>query len=371
MRPMKRDTLILTAGPSITEREENYVLDAVRNGWNTHWGDYLQRFEKAFADYVGVRHAMATSSCTGALHLTLAALGVGPGDEVIVPEITWIATAAAVNYVGAKPVMVDIETDTWCIDPRSVEATINGRTRAIIPVHLYGHPADMDPISALAERHGLFVVEDAAPSLGAMYHGKRTGSLGRAAAFSFQGAKIMVTGEGGMFVTDDTALYERVKKLGDHGRSLTRPLWNDEIGFKYKMSNLQAALGLAQLERIEELVAKKRQIFEWYRTGLEGLPLTLNAERPGCRNICWMTTLILDDAVAIERDALIRQLREWNVDSRPVFAPMSEMPMFEKRDNPIAARIGARGINLPSGHTLTRDDIEYICAVIRAELSGA
>jgi perosamine synthetase len=368
LKPVKK---ILTAGPSITAKEISYVTDAVTNGWNENWSGYLDRFEKAFAEYLGVKHALATSSCTGALHLALAGLGIRPGDEVIVPEITWIATAAAVCYLGAKPVMVDVEPDTWCMDPAALEKAITPRTKLIIPVHLYGHPANMDEITAIASRHGIEIVEDAAPSLGANIQGKKTGTFGRLGAFSFQGAKIMVTGEGGMLVTNDTALLENIKLLWDHGRDPHRAFWNTQIGFKYKMSNLQAALGLGQLERIEELVERKREIFSWYEENLSDCEhLQLNAQRPGCRNIYWMTSVLVKDSSPLNRDEVMAELKKANIDSRPFFHPMSTMPMFEKQDSPVAARISRQGINLPSGHNLTRDQVDYVCEVLRDTQRG-
>ncbi len=277
--PQKR---ILTAGPTISQREIDYVVDAVTNGWNEHWSDYLVRFEQSFAQYVGTRFALATSSCTGALHLALLALGVGPGDEVIVPEVTWVATASAVSYAGATAVPVDVDPTTWCMDPASAERAITPRTKAIIPVHLYGHPTDMRAIRALADEHGLKVLEDAAPALGAEIEGRKAGSFGDVACFSFQGAKIMTCGEGGMLVTSDEALFERAKFLNDHGRDPRRPFVIAEFGYKYKMSNLQAALGLAQLERIEEMIAKRRLIYQWYRRRLGGTAdLAMNVERCG------------------------------------------------------------------------------------------
>lgn len=363
---------ILTAGPSITEKEISYVTDAVTNGWNQHWGDYINKFEKSFAEYVGTKHALATSSCTGALHLILAGLGIQPGDEVIVPEITWIATASAACYMGAKPVFVDVEPDTWCMDPVALEKAITPRTKAIMPVHIYGHPANMPEIMRIAEKHGIDIVEDAAPSLGANIQGKRTGSFGRAAAFSFQGAKIMVTGEGGMLVTNDTPLYEKIKGLWDHGRDPHKTFWNSSIGFKYKMSNIQAALGLAQLERIEELVEKKREIYRWYAAGLKDCPhIQLNAERPGCRNIMWMTSIILSDKAPLSRDELMKKLKEANIDSRPFFYPMSVFPMFETAHSPVAERLSRGGINLPSGHNLTREQVDYVSAALCHYLSAS
>jgi perosamine synthetase len=358
---------ILTAGPSITQKEIDYVLDAIANGWNANWDGYLKRFEKTFAAYIGTRFALSTSSCTGGLHLALLGLGVGPGDEVIVPEISWVATASTVAYTGATPVFVDVEPDTWCMNPDSARRAITPRTRVIVPVHIYGHPTDMKAITQLAREHGLKILEDAAPALGAEVHGCKVGGLGDLAAFSFQGAKVMTTGEGGMVVTSDETLFERVKFLGDHGRDKHIPFLISEVGYKYKMSNLQAALGLAQVERMEELVGKKRTIHSWYRQRLAGVPgLTLNTERPWARSIYWMTSLVLSDAIRLGRDEVIAGLKQRHIDSRPFFPPMSSFPMFQSRDreNPVAYRVSRRGINLPSGHNLTEEDIDRVCRAL-------
>jgi len=365
--------LILTAGPSITEKEIKYVTDAVTNGWNNHWNDYIVKFENEFAQYIGVKHAMTTSSCTGALHLALTALGLKSNDEVIVPEVTWVATSATVTYTGAIPIFADIDYDTWCIDPELIKKNITSKTKAIMPVHNYGNVADMDAIMKIAKEYNLFVIEDAAPSLGATYKGKKTGSFGNVGAFSFQGAKIMTSGEGGMLVTDDTELFERVKKLNDHGRSLTKALWNDEIGYKYKMSNIQAALGLAQLERIEELVDKKREIFSWYYDNLKDIEgIKLNIEKKHTKSIYWMTSIILDKDFEISREEFINKLKEWNIDSRPMFYPMSSFPMFKTQgENKIAKKIGDFGINLPSGYARTQEEVHYICDIIKHILGVA
>ena len=363
-------SMILTAGPSISDREVEYVTDAVKNGWNERWSEYLTRFERTFADYIGVRYAMATSSATGALHLGLLALGVGPDDEVIVPAQTWVASASAVTYCGATPVFVDVEHDSWCLDPALLEAAISPRTKAIMPVHLYGNPSDMDPIRAIARRHGICIIEDAAPSVGALYGGVHTGALGDVAAFSFQGAKILSTGEGGMLVTDDEAIFERARKLNEHGRAGSGFLI-DEVGFKYKMTNLQAALGLAQLERIEDLVAKKREIFGWYRDRLSDIEgLRLNEERDGDRCIYWMSSLVLDAPFATGRDGLIAGLRERLVDSRPFFPSVPRMPVFldDTKRMPVAEHLADHAINLPSGHNLTEEQVDYVATQIREVL---
>ncbi|MBX3721896.1 MAG: DegT/DnrJ/EryC1/StrS family aminotransferase [Turneriella sp.] len=363
---MKR--MILTAGPSITDLEINYVTDAIKNGWNENWNSYLARFEKKMADYNEVRHALSTSSCTGAMHLILLALGIGPGDEVIVPELTWVATASAVKYTGATPIFADVDINTWTIDPVSVRKKISARTKAIMPVHLYGHPAEMDQIMTIATEFNLLVVEDAAPAVGAEFKGKKTGTFGNAGAFSFQGAKMLVTGEGGMLITNDSELHAKIVQLGDHGRSRNpeTPFWIDQLGYKYKMSNLQAALGLAQLERVDELIAKKRQIFSWYQSRLANIPgLQLNEEASWAKSIYWMSSIFLRKTFKLDRDGLIKALKVDQIDSRPVFPTISKYPMW-KTDaiNPVATEIGRNAINLPSGHNLQEDQVDYICKSI-------
>ena len=363
--------VILTAGPSITLKEIEYVNDAVKNGWNEHWGDYIKRFEESFAEYIGVKHALTTSSCTGALHLALVALGIGDGDEVIVPDISWVATASVVRYVGAEPVFADVLADSWCIDHKSIEQRITNKTKAIIPVHLYGQPAGMNEIIRIAKKYGLKVIEDAAPSIGATFEGKRTGNFGDIAGFSFQGAKLMVTGEGGMLVTNNSELFETVKHYAEHGRSSTGFDITD-IGFKYKMSNIQAALGLAQLERVDELIEKKVRIYEWYREGLidvDGISMNkLNTETE--KSIYWMSSVVLDKDFGITRDQLMLKLREKLIDTRPMFPQMSSFPMFKQYDNKVSYHIAHNGINLPSGYDRTREEIEYISTSIKQILEA-
>lgn len=363
---MLQNKLILTAGPSITHKEISYVTDAITNGWNENWNSYITRFEDEFAKYINIDNAITTSSCTGALHLGLLGLGIGPGDEVIVPEITWVATASAVNYVGATPVFCDIEEDSWCMDVKSAESLITSKTKAIFPVHLYGHPANMPKVMNLAKKYNLKVIEDAAPSIGAEINGKKTGSFGDVAGFSFQGAKLLVSGEGGMLVTNNNNIFDRVKSLGDHGRDPAQPFAAVEIGYKYKMSNLQAALGLAQLERVEELVDRKREINHIYHTLLSNNShIKTTSELEGCKSIHWMTSVELIGASYEERTVFMKQLKDHLIDSRPVFSPMSSLPMYDaNKNNSVAYRIGASAVNLPSGHNLKQKEIEYICEVI-------
>jgi perosamine synthetase len=355
--------MILTAGPSIGLREQVYAGDAARKGWNSQWDKYLKAFEEEFARYVGVKYAIATSSCTGALHIALAALDVGPGDEVIVPDITWVATANAVLYVGATPIFADVDAETWCIDPVSVESLITPRTKAIIPVHLYGQPSDMDAIMLLAERHKLFVVEDAAPSIGAECKGRRTGSFGHFSAFSFQGAKLAVTGEGGMLVTNDEALFKRAYTIWDQGRT-PGTFWIETNGFKYKMSNIQAAIGLGQLQRNDEMVEAKRRNFARYQMNLEGVKgIRLYPEPSWAKSICWMTSILVTEDAKVSRDEMIKQLKARNVDSRPVFPAISQYPIWpvKQEPKPMAKYVGERAINLPSGVCLSQAEVDYVC----------
>ena len=373
-RPAELDEPILTAGPSVTGREVSYTMDAARTGWNSKWSGYLDRLESEFASYVGAKHAVATSSCTGALHLAVLAAGVKPGDEVIVPELTWVATASAVLYAGGIPVFADVAADSWCMDPDSVRSLITPATRAIMPVHLYGHPAPADEICAIASQHGLKVIEDAAPAIGTELRGRRVGTFGDAAAFSFQGAKLLVTGEGGILVTNDDELYEQAMSLWDHGRDRARGFWIEQLGFKYKMSNLQAAFGLAQLERVDELIEMKRRIFEWYRDDLEGLPgITLNHETDWARSIYWMSSIRVGAESGVTKDGLMKSLATQRIDTRPVFTPISQYPFWPRTQapQPTANAIGAEGINLPSGVRLRREQVARVCATIGAEVESA
>lgn len=360
-------SLILTAGPSISAREVAYAHDAAATGWNGSWNSYLAKLEKEFAAFIGVKYALATSSCTGSLHMALQSLEIGEGDEVIVPEITWVATANAVRYVGATPVFADIDPASWCIDPQSIEDLITSRTKAIIPVHLYGNVANMTAVHSIARDHGLYVVEDAAPSIGATLEGRRTGSFGDFGCFSFQGAKLLVTGEGGMVVTDNEKLYSRIRKIADQGR-VPGTFHIDEAGWKYKMSNVQAAIGLGQLQRVNELIEAKRRIHQWYVEGLEGVEgVSLNHETPGTSSIYWMTSILLDQSLPLTRAAVRRELLQRNVDSRDVFPPISQYPIWGTVSpaKPVANVIGSRGINLPSGVCLQHAEVAYICHAIR------
>lgn len=365
---------VLYTKPSITALEVRYATDAAANGWGERCYDYINRFEAAFKAHLGTSYAIATSSCTGALHMGMAGLGVGPGDEVIMADTNWIASAAPIIHLGAKPVFVDIRPDSWCIDPDLIEAAITPRTKAILAVHLYGNLCDMDRLLAVGEKHGIPVIEDAAEAIGSVYYGKRAGSIGVFGAFSFHGTKTVTTGEGGMFVTNDPALYERVLTLSNHGRSRTqiKQFWPDAVGFKYKMSNIQAAIGCAQMERIAELTSRKQQIFHYYRDRLQGLPgIRMNPEPTNIVNGAWMPTVVFDQSSGITRERLVAAFAANNIDARVFFHPLSGLSMFEEvRSNRYAHDIPGRAINLPSYHDMTAEDQDRVIAVVRGMLQG-
>jgi perosamine synthetase len=366
---------IPVSGPSITQKEIDYVTNAVTSAWYGNANIYHDRFEAAFAKYIGVKYAIALPSCTSAIHLSLLALGISEGDEVIVPDITWIASAAPINYVGATPVFADIDPQTWCIDAESLESYITSKTKAIIPVNLYGGMPDMDAILAIANKYNLAVIEDAAESIGSEYHGSKAGSFGDTGVFSFHGSKTMTTGEGGMLVTNREDIYQKVCFLRDHGRKPGDKLfYNTEVAYKYKMSSMQAALGLAQLERIEELVDRKRQIFNWYQSELDSISgLTLNYEALDTKNSYWMTTVIIDPKYNLDKHQLMEIMRENAIDTRPFFHPLSSLPAYENLPSAELARslnhhsyqIAKHGINLPSGMNIRSVDVENISSTLR------
>ena len=355
--------------PSITELEVEYATDAARNGWGERCYEYINRFEDAFKQHLGVRYAVATSSCTGALHMGMAALGLEPGDEVIMADTNWIASAAPVVHLGAKPVFVDILPDSWCIDPDLAEAAITPRTKAILAVHLYGNLCDMDRLQAIGRKHGVPVIEDAAEAIGSVYHGKRAGSMGAFGSFSFHGTKTLTTGEGGMFVTNDADLYETVLTLSNHGRARgqTKQFWPDMVGFKYKMSNIQAAIGCAQMERIDDLIDRKREILGYYRKQLESLAgVLLNPEPAGTINGAWMPTAVFAKETDVTADELQANFSRDDIDARVFFHPLSALPMFEdKQKNSLAWDIPGRAINLPSYHDMSASDLDRVTEVVQ------
>ena len=360
--------------PSITELEVGYATDAARNGWGAHCYDYIHRFEREFAAHVDSPHAIATSSCTGALHMGLHALGIGLGDEVILADINWIATAAPIVHLGATAVLVDILPDSWCIDPAAAEAAITPRTKAVIATHIYGNLCDLDRLSAICQERGIALIEDAAEAIGSEWNGRPAGSIATFGTFSFHGTKTITTGEGGMFVTADPALHETVLTLSNHGRKRgqAKQFWPDMVGFKYKMSNVQAAIGCAQLERIGELVEKKRAIFARYADRLRDFPVALNPEPYGSRNGYWMPTAVLDPSLGPVKDRVLEALVAAGVDARVFFHPLSDTGHFERRhQTPVAHDISARAFNLPSYHDLTDDDVDYVVDIVKRAAGDA
>jgi perosamine synthetase len=349
--------------------ELRYLTECIQSNWISSLGRFVGEFEELFAAAAGCRHGIACSSGTTALHLAMAALGVGPGDEVILPTFTMIATANAVTYTGATPVFVDAEPATWNLDPAQVAAKINPRTRAIIAVHTYGHPADMDALRALANRHGLALVEDAAEAHGARYRGRQVGSVGDLACFSFYGNKIVTTGEGGMVTTNDPALARLARTLRDHAFSAERHFWHRHLGFNYRMTNLQAAVGLAQTERLPEFLDRRRAIGERYAERLRTVPgLTLLPSAPWAERVYWMYGFLVEEGFGASRDALRQHLARRGIETRTFFIPMHLQPIYrgEHRGerHRVAEALCRKGLYLPSGLTLQEAEIDFVAAQI-------
>jgi perosamine synthetase len=370
-----RNRFLPVAEPDLGPLEEQYLLDAFRSGWISSIGPYIERFEKAFASFCGVGYGVAVSNGTVAIHLALLAVGVRPGDEVIVPALTFVATASAVKYIGAVPVFVESEPEIGTLDPRAVERAVSLKTKAIIPVHLYGHPADMDPIIEIARRHGLAVIEDAAEAHGAKYKGRMVGSIGSCSTFSFYGNKILTTGEGGMIVTNDKALADRIRFLKDHAMDSNRRYWHPEIGYNYRMTNLQAAIGCAQLDRFNDLLSKRKKVLELYRTAFSKKPeILINPSRPWAVPVPWFVCAILPHGTTHDqRDSLMEKLREKGIDSRPYFHLLCDMPPYAPcrkvgiNDNglPVAEDLSLRGVILPSVTWLSNELITRIASIFQ------
>lgn len=353
--------------PWLSEQVRRYVLDCVESGWISSLGEYVPRFERAFSRFCGTAYGVATANGTTALHLALATLGIGPGDEVLVPDLTFVATANAVRYTGATPVLVDVDPATWGMDPDQARRKLTPRAKAILPVHLYGHPVDVDPLLDLARRYGLWVVEDAAEAHGARYKGRRVGGLGHLGCFSFYGNKIVTTGEGGMVVTDDPALAEQLAFLRDHAMDPKRRYYHPTVGFNYRMTNIQAAIGCAQLETIDEILDRRRRIAEAYTRGLKGIPgLGLQPRADWAEPVCWMASVLIEEGFGRDRGEVIAGLRERGVDSRPFFVPLHELPPYRAEARyPVAEALGRQGLNLPSGTRLTPEAIQTVCGALR------
>jgi perosamine synthetase len=359
------DSFIPISRPFIGAREKELVLDALDSGWVSSIGKYIDEFESKFAEYCGTKYALAVSNGTTGLHLALAALGLGPGDEVIVPDLTFVATANAVAYTGAKPVLADVEADTLCLDVGSVKSLISPQTRAVIPVHLYGHPADMDALIEIADARGLAIIEDAAEAHGAEYRGRRVGGLSKCGVFSFYGNKIITTGEGGMLTTNDREFYQHARRLRDHAMSPQRRYFHDERGFNYRITNLQAALGVAQLERIEDFLDRRTEIMGWYNSEIAvSDTVRLNRVKNWAKSAFWMVCLEVDGFDEARRDTFMTALKARGIDTRPYFCTMSSMPMYQQQPLPVSASKAQIGLNLPSYYELTKNDVQRIGAEV-------
>jgi perosamine synthetase len=361
---MKRH--IPVAAPALIGNEAAYVSDCIESTWISSAGQYVERFEAAFAEFCDVGYAVSCCNGTAALHLALLALGVEPGDEVIVPTLTFVATANAVTYCGARPVFVDSDPEIWSLDPSLLPDLITARTKGIIVVHLYGHPVDMDPVLALAQKHGLFVIEDAAEAHGAEYKGRRIGSLGDVAAFSFYGNKLLTTGEGGMVVTNDAGLAAKVHQLKGQGVDPHRRYWFPVIGYNYRLTNIAAAIGLAQMEKADWHVSRRREVAAQYAQHLKSSPdIKLQPEKSWARHAYWMTSVVLDEHAAVPRDEVMARLADAGIETRPFFHPMHTLPMYQElaqeQGYPVAERLASHGINLPSSATLSGEDVAFVC----------
>jgi perosamine synthetase len=345
--------------PSIAGNERQYVLDCIESSWISSKGEYLQRFEHAFSSYTSAQHAIAVSNGTVAIHLALLALGIQPGDEVIVPSFTYVASVNPIAYLGAKPVFVDSHRDSWQLDPLDVQRKITHKTRAIIAVHLYGHPADMPAIMRIARERNLFVIEDCAEAFGSRINNQHVGTFGDVGTFSFYGNKTITTGEGGMVITNNDSLKERCTHLKGQGLAKGRTYWHDIVGYNYRMTNICAAIGLAQIERATDLLSKKKQIALQYDSALAHLPIeTHHATNPALTHSYWMYSVLLPEN---QRDKICQGLSEHGIETRPTFYPVHTMPMYANNGNfPVADELGRRGINLPSWPDLKQNHIDYI-----------
>ncbi len=354
--------------PALIGNEKKYVLDCLESSWISSNGKYIELFEKSLAEYVGVKHALSCCNGTVALHLALLALGIGPGDEVIVPTLTYVATANAVVYTGATPVLADSEPDTGNIDSEKIERLITKRTKAIITVPLYGHPCDMDAIMGIAKKHDLYVIDDAAEALGSRYKGRMCGSIADISTFSFYGNKTIATGEGGMVVTHDDELAAKVRLLKGQGMDPKRRYWFPVVGYNYRMTNIEAAIGLAQLQNIGKFLEKRRLIARWYSENLKDIPgITLPIEKDYALHSYWMYTILIEDGFGKVRDAVMELLQKNRIETRPMFYPMHVMPVHKGDSNKLicAEEIASKGMNLPTFYELTREDVEFIAEVLK------
>jgi perosamine synthetase len=351
--------------PSLSGNEKRYVMECLDSTWISSKGKFIDEFERKFAQFTDVRHAASVSNGTVALHLALVVLGIVPDDEIIVPTLTYVASVNAIAYTGARPVFVDSSPTTWQMDPDDVERKITAKTRAILAVHLYGHPCEMDALQRIAKERSLFLIEDCAEAFGTRYRGRHVGSFGDLATYSFFGNKTITTGEGGMVVTNDETLHSRAVHFKGQGLAAHRQYWHDVVGYNYRMTNICAALGLAQLEQAEGFLQRKREIANLYREELKGVAVSMQGEAEHTTHSYWMCTILVHDAAM--REPLRDHLAARGVETRPTFYPVHTMPMYAERfqRHPVAEDIGWRGINLPSWPGLGDQEVRYVCAAIR------
>jgi perosamine synthetase len=349
--------------PYFYGREKEYVNQCMDSTWISSKGEFIGKFERGFANFIGAEHATTVSNGTVAIHLALEALGIGPGDEVIVPTLTYIASVNTILQTGAKPVFVDSLESTWQVDPKDVEAKITPRTKAIMVVHLYGLPCDMDALTSICQKNNLLLVEDCAEAFGTFYKGRHVGTFGDIATFSFFGNKTITTGEGGMVVAKKKEVLERAYHLKNQGVSPAREYWHDVVAYNYRMTNICAAIGLAQLEQATEILAKKRQVAHWYHEELKSLPLICHSEIPQTVHSFWMCSIALNEPNY--RDPLRNYLKIAGIETRPVFHVSHQLPhCITNQTFPIAESISARGINLPSYPSLTLNQVKIICGKV-------
>ncbi|MBN1034641.1 LegC family aminotransferase [Clostridium botulinum] len=357
--------------PEISGNEWKYIKDCLDTNWVSSVGSYVNKFEKDFSKYIKTNKAIVTMNGTTALELALRTLDIGEGDEVIVPSLTFISPVNTIRYVGAKPVFVDVCRDTWVMNADKVEEMITTKTKAILPVHIYGHPVDMDKIVKIAQKHNLYVIEDATESLGSLYKGKTTGTLGDIGCFSFNGNKLITTGAGGMLVTNNEKIGERAKYLSTQTKTILNngAFYHEEVGYNFRMPNVLAAMGCAQLENIDKYIDKKRKNAQLYNKLLKGVKgITLPIEKENVKNIYWLYSILIEDNYPLKRDELIYKLRENNIEARPFFMPVHKMPIYNKSicsDMSITDEMFLKGINLPSSVSLTEEDIKFICETIK------
>lgn len=364
--------MIPVCEPFIGEKESEHVLDCLKTNWISSKGKYIEEFEQRFASYCGCKYGISTTSGTTALHLALASLGIGSGDEVIVPTFTMISTVFAIVYTGAKPILVDAEPETWNMDVTKIEEKISLRTKVIMPVHIYGHPCNMDPIMEIASKYNLYVIEDAAEAHGAEYKGKRTGGIGHIGCFSFYANKIITTGEGGMVVTNNEEIASKARALKDLAHSEGRRFLHTDIAFNYRMTNIHAAIGLAQFERIDELVERRRTHAYLYNSLLKDTEgVKLPPEKEWAKNVYWMYSILIENGFGMGRDELMQRLKEKGIETRTFFIPIHQQPAFQKiglfegEVYPVAEELSGKGLYLPSGSGLTEKEISQVCEAVR------